>query len=102
MKKAAIREEVSTALRELGFKSNQYRWNGATLDLIVGGAFRSIRFQAGMPKREVVRQLGRIEGWMEILAERAADTEPTPAPAPVKTTKPAAKTNGSTHAGATP
>lgn len=72
MKKMAIRTEVESALRTLGFKPKQWRWGGCTLDLVVGGEFRSIRFPAGMSKRAVSYEIGRIVGWVEAFASIAA------------------------------
>lgn len=78
MKKAELRTEVETALRSIGFKAKQFRWHGCTLDLVVGGEFRSIRFPAGMSKRAMSFELGRIVGWAEIFAEMAAQRSPAP------------------------
>ena len=68
MKKDKIRKVVEGELRSLGFKPNQWRWSGCTLDLVVGGGFRSIRFPAGLPMRAVSFEIGRITGWVEALA----------------------------------
>jgi hypothetical protein len=67
MKREAIRAEVTAALKAFGFKPKQYRWHGCECHIIVAGEFTSIRFPSGMTKREVARQLGRVEGWLEIL-----------------------------------
>lgn len=72
MKRGEIRQDVESALRTLGFRSNQYRWSGATLNVVVGGEFRSIRFPAGMSKRAVSYEIGRIVGWVEAFASIAA------------------------------
>lgn len=84
MKKDAIRAEVVATLKDLGFTSKKYRWVGCELHIVVAGEFRTIRFPAGMTRRDVSRLLGRIEGWCEMLAEL------TPAP----NHKPEARANG--------
>jgi hypothetical protein len=78
MKREAIRTEVSSALRDMGFKAKQFRWTGCECHIIVAGEFISIRFPAGMTKREVARQLGRVEGWLEILARLGYGRDETP------------------------
>lgn len=86
MKKDAIRAEVVATVKGLGFTAKQYRWMGCELHIIVGDEFRTLRFPAGMTRRDVARQLGRIEGWVEMLNELAAAHEAT--------TKQGARANG--------
>lgn len=101
MKKAQIREEVTAAFRQMGFKQKQMRWNGCTLDVVVGGEFRSLRFPAGMSKRAMAFELGRVSGWLEILNERAQAERITAERAAIENMKAAVngKLNGA-HAGA--
>lgn len=76
MKKDAIRTEVVSTLKGLGFTSKQYRWLGCELHIVVGGEFRTMRFPSGMTRHECSRQLGRLEGWCEMLAEIASHSKP--------------------------
>lgn len=77
MKRDAIRAEVNDTLKLLGVRAKQYRWDRAELIVIVDGEFVSFRFPAGMTRREVARQLGRLEGMLEILARLGyGDREP--------------------------
>lgn len=76
MKRDALRAEVAATLKTLGFKSKQYRWNGCTLDIVINGEFRSLRFPAGTSRRALAFEMGRLTGWVESLAEIAADLAP--------------------------
>jgi hypothetical protein len=71
MKRDAIRAAVVATVKDLGFTSRQYRWMGCELHIVVGGEFRTMRFPAGMTRHECSRQLGRLEGWVEMLNEIA-------------------------------
>lgn len=88
MKKDAIRSEVNSVLKGLGFTSKQYRWMGPELHVVVGGEFRTFRFVSGRAKREIWRDIGRMEGFIE--AHMGAKPEPV--------VKVSAKSNGVAHA----
>lgn len=71
MKKAQIREEVAAAIKSLGFSPRQHRWVGCELHIVIAGEFRTLRFPSGMTRRDVAGQLGRLQGWVEMLSEIA-------------------------------
>lgn len=84
MKKDQLRAEVAATLKGLGFKPKQYRWSGCTLDVVIGGEFRSMRFPAGTSKRALAFEMGRLTGWCEAMNGHTP-AEVTPANlAPVK------------------
>jgi len=65
MKKAEVRSEVGSILKQLGFRPSQYRWMGVELHIVIGGEFRTFRFPAGKSKRDTWREIGRMEGMVE-------------------------------------
>lgn len=88
MKKDAIRAEVNAVLKTLGFTPKQYRWMGPELHVVVGGEFRTFRFAAGRAKREIWRDIGRMEGFIEAHNGPIVETAP----------RVAVKPNGAAHA----
>lgn len=88
MKRDAIRAEINAVLKGLGFTSKQYRWMGPELHVVVGGEFRTFRFAAGRAKREIWRDIGRMEGFIE--AHGVSEREPAP--------RLVSKSNGVIHA----
>lgn len=68
MKRTEIRSEIERTLQELGFRSDQYKWAGCTLDLVIGHSFKTMRFPSGMSRRALTWELGRLTGWVEALS----------------------------------
>lgn len=99
MKRSAIRAEVTKAITALGFKPNQTKWNGCSIDLVIGGTFRTIRFPAGMSQRALAWELARITGWVEVLSDTF--TAVNPHNKVVVRAKPTKKARASTNGHAT-
>ena len=69
MKRADIRAAVQKTLGPFGVDC---RWNRCELLIVVAGRFREIRLPAGMSRRSLCFQLGRITGWIEMMEEIVA------------------------------
>ncbi|MCV0371734.1 hypothetical protein [Filomicrobium sp.] len=69
MKRDAIRAEVKSALDELGFREDQCRWAGCSLHISVAGDIKTMRFPAGMTMRQLMFEIGRLTGWVEMAAQ---------------------------------
>lgn len=67
MKREAIRAEIESALKRLGFAAGQYKWSGCTLDIVIAGTFRTIRIPAGVSRRALTWEMARVTGWVEAL-----------------------------------
>lgn len=77
MKKGAIRTAVNDELARLGYGSNQYRWFGSEVHVVIGGGFRTFKFPAGKARYVTARELGRLIGWHEALAPAMAPRSAT-------------------------
>lgn len=60
MKKTEIRETVEKHLAEVGFAPAGWVWNGAVLLVAAGNIMCHIKLKAGMSKRALSFELGRL------------------------------------------
>lgn len=67
MKKQDIRETVEKHLAEVGFASSAWTWNRSELLVAAGNVMRRINLKAGISKRALAFELGRIAGIAEAL-----------------------------------
>jgi|GEM_PF-1435307 hypothetical protein len=67
MTRSEIKAEVERTLKDLGFTSNQYRWSGCEIAIVLGGEFVTMRFPSGISKRLLAFEMGRLHGWRDIL-----------------------------------
>jgi hypothetical protein len=77
MTRQAFQSRIAEHLGQLGFKPNSYIWAAkpARLVLIVNGAFKEVPIKASMSRERLAYQLGRIEGWAEMLGLAAMRDE---------------------------
>lgn len=73
MKKIQIRETVEKHLAEVGFTSSAWTWNRSELLIAAGNVMRRINLKAGMSKRALSYELGRLAGIAEALGLAAIE-----------------------------
>ena len=69
MKRADFRKKIDSELKQMGFKPGSWLWTTAPagLKIAIGGEFRDIPFKANMKKEALAYQLGRMQGWADIM-----------------------------------
>lgn len=81
MKRPEFRKAIDGELTRMGFKKGSWIWQDkpARLTICLEGTFRDIPIRANMKKEDLARQLGRLQGWAEMLGlEAKPDTEAKP------------------------
>lgn len=69
MKRQEIRDAVAAHLTELGFETQTWSWRAAKLSINVGGMVRHISLYAGISRRGLQFELGRISGWVDCIPD---------------------------------
>ncbi len=73
MKKSDIRETVEKHLAEVGFAPAAWTWNRSELLVAAGNVMRRINLKAGISKRALSYELGRLAGIAEALGLAALE-----------------------------
>ena len=73
MKRLEIRKAMDSHLKAAGFSPGTWIWNGSELVLSINNRFHRIKFKAGMPKWQLIMQMGRVTGWSEMLGINTAN-----------------------------
>lgn len=68
-RRKAFRAKVETELAGMGFRPCHWQWNDspAGLLMIVRGEFKRIPLRANMGREKLARELGRLQGWADLL-----------------------------------
>lgn len=74
MTRDVFRATVEERLASMGFKRQTWRWlpGASGLVMIVDGALKDLPIRCNMKRTEFERNMGRAEGWAEILGLGAA------------------------------
>lgn len=67
MKKNDIRKQVEAHLLSVGFSAEAWAWNRSELLVAAGNVIRRINLKAGISRRSLAYELGRIAGMAEAL-----------------------------------
>jgi hypothetical protein len=69
VKKPVIRAAMEAHLKALGFSQHTWSWLDATAELllVVNGNIKTMKLKAGMSQRALTFEMGRIQGWSEVL-----------------------------------
>ena len=69
MKLAVIRQTTEQALQQAGFAPGSFVWvpKPNRLNVIVAGKIRTLPLRGGMSKCDLMRMIGKIEGYAEAL-----------------------------------
>jgi hypothetical protein len=69
VKLATIRKAMEAHLIALGFAPSLWSWvdRPNVLIILVDGKVRQLRLKAGMPKWQLIMEMGRCKGWAEAL-----------------------------------
>lgn len=82
MKRADFRKKIEAELTRMGFEADTWIWrpNPARLTICIGGKFRDIPIKANMRKDVLAFELGRLQGWADMLgiAKEASVVAPKP------------------------
>ncbi len=68
-RRKAFRAKVETELTGMGFRRAHWQWQDAPAGLlmIVRGELRHIELRANMGREKLARELGRLQGWADLM-----------------------------------